>query len=242
MCLVSDSTGLSHWSLFAECEDIMKLSLLVMTPGKQQGKSLEIKTPQFLVGRDPQCQLRPASPLISKRHCALLIREGKAFIRDFGSTNGTYVNGERVQGERELHHDDLLKIGPLEFTIRLEKTVTAINKPTPAPATKPATPKPANKAATSAPARPEASVAEDEALMMLLEGDDETPRSSVESSDGIPEGSTVLDLQVPPEVLAAVPGQPAKPAAPPPKKPEEGDTRSAAASILEKMMRRPRNT
>jgi len=219
----------------------MKLSLLVMTPGKQQGKSLEIKTPQFLVGRDPQCQLRPASPLISKRHCALLIREGKAFIRDFGSTNGTYVNGQRVEGERELHHDDLLKIGPLEFTIRLEKTVTPVNKPTPAPATKSATPKPANKAATPASARPEAGVAEDEALMMLLEGDDAPPRSSSESNDGIPEGSTVLDLQVPPEVLAAVPGQPAKPATPP-KKTEEGDTRSAAASILEKMMRRPRNT
>jgi pSer/pThr/pTyr-binding forkhead associated (FHA) protein len=217
----------------------MKLSLLVMTPGKQQGKALDIKSPQFLIGRDAQCQLRPASPLISKRHCAILIRENKVFIRDFDSTNGTFVNGEPVQGERELHHDDQLKIGPIEFTVRLEREATPVNKPTPAPATKSATPKPLNKDATPAPAS-KGSSADDDALMMLMEmEDDSTPSSSAIGSDGIPDGSTVMDLQVPPEVLEA---GGAKPATPAPKKDNEGDTRSAAASILEKMMRRPRNT
>jgi predicted component of type VI protein secretion system len=217
----------------------MKLSLLVMTPGKQQGKILEIKTPQFLVGRDPQCQLRPASPLISKRHCAILVREGKAFIRDFDSTNGTFVNGDPVKGERELHHDDQLKIGPIEFTVRLDVAATPVNKATPAPATKPAvrTPAPATKDDTPAPVSKSAS-AEEDALMMLLDGDDSSS-GGLSSEGGVPEGSTVMDLKVPPEVMAAAdgnkPGQPAK------KDAHEGDTRSAAASILEKMMRRPRN-
>src|SRR3954471_10782063 len=98
----------------------MKLSLLVLTAGKQEGKSLEIKLAQFLVGRDPQCQLRPASPMISKRHCALIQRDGKVFVRDFGSTNGTHVNDEPVQGERELANNDQLKIGPLLFGVRIE--------------------------------------------------------------------------------------------------------------------------
>src|SRR5262245_2375103 len=96
---------------------LMKLSLLVLTPGKQEGKKIEVKLPQFLVGRDPQCHLRPASPLISKRHCALIQRDGKVFVRDFGSTNGTYVNDERVEGERELRNDDQLKIGPIQLTV-----------------------------------------------------------------------------------------------------------------------------
>ena len=47
----------------------MKLSLLVLTPGKMEGKSIPITIPQFVIGRDPQCNLRPASALISKRHC-----------------------------------------------------------------------------------------------------------------------------------------------------------------------------
>src|SRR3954453_21117558 len=98
----------------------MKFTLLVLTPGKQEGKTIEVKLPQFLVGRDPQCHLRPASALISKRHCALIQRDGKAFVRDFGSTNGTYVNDERVEGERELKNEDRLKIGPIMFAVQLE--------------------------------------------------------------------------------------------------------------------------
>src|SRR2546423_11845618 len=116
----------------------MKLVLLVLTSGKQEGKLLEIKLPQFLVGRDPQCHLRPASPSISKRHCAVIQREGKAFIRDFDSTNGTLLNEEPVKGEQELHDGDELKVGPLHFRVKLE-TSTAVNRPTPAPPTKPST-------------------------------------------------------------------------------------------------------
>src|SRR5437764_7404431 len=107
----------------------MKFSLLVMTPGKQEGKAIEVKLSQFLIGRDPQCHLRPASPMISKRHCALIQREGKVFVRDFDSTNGTLVNDQPVKGEIELHHDDQLKVGPLLFAVRLEASA-AVNRPT----------------------------------------------------------------------------------------------------------------
>lgn len=224
----------------------MKLSLLVMTPGKQQGKALEINTPQFLIGRDPQCQLRPASPLISKRHCALIQRDGKVYIRDFGSTNGTFVNEEQVQGERELHNDDLLKVGPIEFTVRLVKAAPSPGKPTPAPATRPAgkpTPAPAvKKDETPAPASapPAAAKAdksdEDDIAAMLLDLDDGDNSTGSKGADGVPEGSTVFDLKVPAEVQAA--GGPQQPEKKDPPKP--ADTRSAAASILEKMMRRPR--
>src|SRR6185437_3469589 len=108
----------------------MKLSLVVLTPGPNQGKLLEIKLSQFVVGRDPQCHLRPASPMISKRHCALLQRDGKAFVRDFDSTNGTFVNNAQIKGEVELHDGDRLKIGPLLFKVTIDST-TPVNRPTP---------------------------------------------------------------------------------------------------------------
>src|SRR4051794_13033478 len=113
----------------------MKLSLVVLTPGKQQGQALEVKLAQFVIGRDPQCQLRPASPLISKRHCAFIVRDDKAFLRDFDSTNGTLLNDEPVKGEVELKQDDNVKIGPLHFSIRLEAGAP-VNRPTPPPATR----------------------------------------------------------------------------------------------------------
>ena len=96
----------------------MKLSLVVLTEGKQRGKVLNISLAQFLIGRDPQCHLRPASPMISKRHCAIIQRDGKIFIRDFDSTNGTLVNGEPVI-EKQLSDGDLIAIGQntLRFTL-----------------------------------------------------------------------------------------------------------------------------
>src|SRR5438034_2576497 len=106
----------------------MKLSLVV-NDGVHKGKVIPIPLKQFVIGRDPQCHLRPASPIISKRHCALLVKGGKVFVRDFGSTNGTFVNDEPVKGERQLSHDDLLKIGPLSFRVNIE-AATPVDKPT----------------------------------------------------------------------------------------------------------------
>src|SRR5262245_11932964 len=110
----------------------MKLSLVVLSEGKTRGQAIPITLPQFLIGRDKECQLRPASELISKRHCAVLIRAGKAFVRDFDSTNGTFVNEEQVKGERQLNNEDILRAGPLKFRVVLEVT-PPVNKPTPPP-------------------------------------------------------------------------------------------------------------
>jgi pSer/pThr/pTyr-binding forkhead associated (FHA) protein len=233
----------------------MKLSLLVLTSGKQEGKVLEIKLPQFLIGRDPQCHLRPASALISKRHCALIQKEGKVFIRDFGSTNGTYVNEERVEGERELHNDDQLKVGPVAFAVRLEADKPAATK-TPVPPTKPegdktaapalkapgkpATPSKSDTPAPATVAKSTQSSEEDDLAAMLLSLDDgDSSSTGPAASVDVPDGSTVMDMKLPVDVAAGgqgpnKPGQPAKPTT-------VGDTRSAAAKILEKMTKRPRS-
>jgi predicted component of type VI protein secretion system len=50
-------------------------------------------------------------------------------IRDFGSKNGTVVNGQRIVGERELKPGDRLTIGPLEFEVVLPTPVPAKKRP-----------------------------------------------------------------------------------------------------------------
>jgi predicted component of type VI protein secretion system len=97
----------------------MKVNLVVAA-GKRAGKILPISGPQFVIGRHKECQLRATGTTVSQHHCALLIRDGRAFVRDFDSTNGTFVNKERVQGERELAPDDLLQLGKLAFRIQIE--------------------------------------------------------------------------------------------------------------------------
>jgi predicted component of type VI protein secretion system len=111
----------------------------VQTPGSNQGKVLEIKRSPFVVGRDPPCHLRPASPMISKRHCAVLQRDNKVFVRDLESSKGTFVNEEQVKGEVELHDGDRLKMGPLLLEVKIE-VAAPVNRPVVSrePATKPA--------------------------------------------------------------------------------------------------------
>lgn len=105
----------------------MKVSLVVAS-GVHQGRVIAIVGPQFLVGRDPQCQLRPASQAVSKQHCAIVVRDGGVFLKDFGSTNGTVLNEALVQGEeRPLANNDSLKIGPLDFTVRIEVSAPKVD-------------------------------------------------------------------------------------------------------------------
>jgi len=94
----------------------MEVSLKV-TVGKSAGREIPINGPKFYIGRADDCQLRPNSDLISRHHCVLMVEEGFVAVRDFGSKNGTYVNGERVVGECEIKPGDSLKVGPLQFEL-----------------------------------------------------------------------------------------------------------------------------
>lgn len=205
----------------------MKLSLVVLTPGKMQNKSIPITLAKFVIGRDPDCHLRPASALISKRHCGVWVAGEKAYVEDYKSTNGTILNGEPVQGTQEVKHDDQLKVGPLDFRIVVE-IETPVPKNFPAPAK--------SRAAT-----------DDEAAALLLGMGDDTSAgdSSAEvDSQGIPMGSTLMEIIRPPD--------PSAPPAPETKggaadrekaaKTANANTSTAAKAILEKYMRRPRGT
>ena len=49
-----------------------------------------------LVGRHRWCHVRIASPRVSRRHCRLALDRDGVLVRDLGSTNGTRINGQRV--------------------------------------------------------------------------------------------------------------------------------------------------
>jgi len=106
----------------------MEVRLKVLV-GKSAGQELVIPGPKFFIGRAEDCQLRPRSDLISRHHCALLVEDGFLAVRDFGSKNGTLVNGDRVAGERELKAGDKLTVGPLEFEVCLLATTAAKKRP-----------------------------------------------------------------------------------------------------------------
>jgi predicted component of type VI protein secretion system len=106
----------------------MEVRLKVLV-GANAGQELKIPAPKFFVGRAEDCQLRPRSDLISRHHCVFLIEEGFVSLRDFGSKNGTIVNGERVSNEIELKSGDQVTIGPLQFEVIVTATVAGKKRP-----------------------------------------------------------------------------------------------------------------
>jgi pSer/pThr/pTyr-binding forkhead associated (FHA) protein len=203
----------------------MKISLVV-AQGVHSGKSIPIAAEQFLIGRDPHCNLRPASPSISKQHCGIIIRGEKVFLHDYGSTNGTVVNGQQVAGEIEVANGDQIKIGPLQFAIKIEATVARSTvKATPQTATATSSSAVAETAADSV--ATDAEESENAAAILLGMDDGSDPTTEAK----IPDGTTVMDAP-------AAPGE--TPAAPKAIPGIKGDTSTAARDILSKYMRRPR--
>jgi pSer/pThr/pTyr-binding forkhead associated (FHA) protein len=102
---------------------------LIVAAGSSAGQKIAVSGPKFFIGRSEECQLRPRSDLVSRHHCAIVVEEGYVGIRDFGSKNGTFVNGERVKAERELKNGDRITVGQLEFEVELVVAVSGKKKP-----------------------------------------------------------------------------------------------------------------
>lgn len=82
----------------------------------------QVRSLPFSVGRRSSCDLSLDSKMVSQRHAEIFLREDSLWLRDLGSTNGTFVNGERVSVDHHLHDGDILHFADLEF--RLVRTGT----------------------------------------------------------------------------------------------------------------------
>jgi pSer/pThr/pTyr-binding forkhead associated (FHA) protein/anti-anti-sigma regulatory factor len=137
----------------------MATELVVLTAGPLQGQAIPIRFSEFPIGRGEGCVLRPASPLVGQRHCVLYLRGNRTLVRDFGTSSGTLVNGQRITAETELHDGDRLDVGPLAFTVRIRTppppaAVVVPPRPAPPPLPEPPQPKPDPPAAPAPPRAP----------------------------------------------------------------------------------------
>jgi adenylate cyclase len=82
--------------------------LILATAEGQQ--AIELRSTNSL-GRHPNNTIQLLDKIVSKEHCIVEQRDGRFVLRDLGSLNGTYINGDRVRGERLLKHGDELALG-----------------------------------------------------------------------------------------------------------------------------------
>lgn len=102
---------------------------LVVANGKLAGKVIPVAGPKFRIGRGETCQLRPQSNSVSRKHCVIRVEPGSATIEDYGSTNGTYVNNEKILQRQELKNGDVIRVGLLELQVELVVGVGGKKKP-----------------------------------------------------------------------------------------------------------------
>jgi len=86
--------------------------------GEFTGQEISIER-DMLVGRDQDAEILLQPKDISRKHAALLFRDDHVWVKDLKSTNGTFVNGERVEQEQEieLHDGDMLQFASFIFMV-----------------------------------------------------------------------------------------------------------------------------
>lgn len=84
--------------------------------GEFAGQFIQIDQ-DMLVGRHQDANIVLQSAEISRRHAALLLKDQALFIQDLNSSNGTFVNGERIAVETALKQGDVLAFASLQFEV-----------------------------------------------------------------------------------------------------------------------------
>src|SRR5207245_2423172 len=82
--------------------------------GKNVGRRYTIAEPQHVIGRSGSADIEVDDERVSLQHARVIANNGRHHIVDLGSTNGTFVNDQRID-EAELRDGDLIQIGETIF-------------------------------------------------------------------------------------------------------------------------------
>lgn len=83
------------------------------------GKHLTIKSFPAIIGRGQDATIVIKHRRLSRLHCRLFQNEGQTFVKDLGSTNGTFVDGEKVHSEVALTPGCRISVGGIEFMVTM---------------------------------------------------------------------------------------------------------------------------
>ena len=92
---------------------------IMMIEGPDPGKETDLAALSFRIGRDADSDLVIRSPAVSRRHARIFHEYDLYRIEDLGSSNGTFINGQRLMPKevRALRHGDELRLGRLVMMV-----------------------------------------------------------------------------------------------------------------------------
>ena len=85
--------------------------VLLVTQGNQTGQSAALADGVIMIGRGADCQIILDDDYVSTRHARVVSGENGIYVEDMGSTNGSYVNGQRITAPTLITMSDTVRIG-----------------------------------------------------------------------------------------------------------------------------------
>lgn len=125
----------------------------VIRSGPNTGTIYPLDASEIIIGRDASNVIAINDAEVSRKHAKLNLQNSGYVIQDLGSTNGTFINGQRITGSQELKPGDTVTLGEnivlvfeaafdpnatMVSSSQVPKTVAPVRKPAPAPAPTPA--------------------------------------------------------------------------------------------------------
>jgi hypothetical protein len=117
----ADATGLHSASTFGPADLVSRAPRFVVerAPGHEPGMIYDLGG-DVVFGRGDTAEIRLSDPFASSRHARVYEQGRILVIEDLGSTNGTYLNEELLDGPRPLHPGDRVRIGDSEFAFEVD--------------------------------------------------------------------------------------------------------------------------
>lgn len=116
---------------------------LVMRTGPNPGEVFSLTKNEIYIGRDASNDIVVSDQEVSRKHARLIMQAGGYVLEDLGSTNGTYVNGQRLMGPHVLRTGETVMFGEnvsLVLEAVYDADATILSQPTPAPSYDPSPP------------------------------------------------------------------------------------------------------
>jgi len=109
--MAGDETRVTKISSIKELAPVESECCIVQIHGPELGKKYALQEYEFTIGREEGNHIVVDLDNVSRRHAMIIRRQGRMFVKDLGSTNGTYLNDAEVTQETPLRSGDLIKVG-----------------------------------------------------------------------------------------------------------------------------------
>jgi pSer/pThr/pTyr-binding forkhead associated (FHA) protein len=104
------------------------MAKLVLLSAGMTGRTHDLKVDKTTIGRVEDNTFQIAEPSVSSHHCEVLLRGSDVVVKDLGSTNGSFINGEKIT-ESVLKPGQILRLGQIEMRLETDTMQAPSKKP-----------------------------------------------------------------------------------------------------------------